>query len=642
MRAYTLTEKILGQHLAGGELLAGSEIAVRPDQLLLQDALAVTACLQFESMGLDRVRVSPAVCYVDHNTLQVGFENADDHRYLQSFCARYGLYFSRAGNGICHQLHLERFAAPGALLLGGDSHTPTAGAVGSLALGAGGLDLAVAMAGAPYYLPMPKIVGVRLTGGLRPWVSAKDVVLELLRRLTVRGGVGKILEFFGPGVGALSVPERGTIANMGTEAGATTSIFPSDHQVRRWLKWQRREDAWRPLSADRGARYDEWLEIDLSELEPLLAAPHSPDNVVSVSDAEGTAVDQVCVGSCTNSSYRDLMVVAEMLRGHKVPDHVGLVVSPGSRQVLEMITRNGALAVLVEAGARILECTCGPCNGIGQAPASGAISVRTHNRNYQGRSGTADARVYLASPEVAVATALEGRIADPRRLGSPPRVRLPRVAMVDDSIVIPPAAGGGAVEVRRGPNILPIPSFGPLPSRAAGEVVLKAGDDITTDHIIPGGAALLSLRSNIPANVPYLFRRVDPGFPARAQAAGGGLIVAGDNYGQGSSREHAALVPRSIGIWAILARSFARIHRANLINFGILPLLFQDPSDYDRVQQGERWVLEDAHQLVRSGSGHLANETSGASIPVRCALTEREQEALLAGGILNHARSLTS
>lgn len=636
--AYTLAEKLLRQHLVSGELTQGSEIAIRPSQLLLQDALAVTACLQFESMGLDRVKVDPAVCYVDHNTLQVGFENADDHSYLQDFCAKYGLYFSRAGNGICHQLHLERFAAPEALLLGGDSHTPTAGAVGSLAIGAGGLDLAVSMAGAPHYLPMPVIVGVRLTGRLQSWASAKDIALELLRRLTVRGGVDKILEFYGPGVATLSVPERGTIANMGAETGATTSVFPSDRQVYNWLRWQRREECWRRLSADRSACYGEQIEIDLDRLEPLLASPHSPDMVVPVSEMAGIKVDQVCVGSCTNSSYRDLMTVAGMLKGRKVARRVDLVVTPGSRQVLEMIARNGALADMVEAGARVLECTCGPCNGIGQAPASGAVSLRTHNRNYQGRSGTLDAGVYLSSPQVAAVAALMGEIADPRKLGVPPAVRLPSKARVDDGMILRPTAQGKDVKIRLGPNIQPIPGFEPLPERVAGEVVLKAGDDITTDHIIPGGAALLSLRSNIPANVPYLFRRVDPGFPARGQKAGGGMIVAGENYGQGSSREHAALVPRSIGIRAVIAKSFARIHRANLINFGILPLVFQDSPDYEQIHQGQRLALKDAHQLIRSGEGRLTNEATGVSIGVSCRLTAREKEILLAGGLLNHAR----
>ncbi|MBI4494814.1 MAG: aconitate hydratase [Chloroflexi bacterium] len=640
MPAYSVAEQIVRSHLVSGEVTAGSEISLRVDQLLLNDGTAPVAFLQFEAMGLDASRVSPAVCYIDHNMVQVGFESADDQRFLQSFCARYGLYFSRPGNGIGHQVHLERFAAPGAVLLGADSHTPMAGAVASLAIGAGGLDVTVAMAGAPHYLPMPRLVGVRLLGHRQPWVSAKDVAFELLRRLSVRGGVGKILEYTGPGVATLSVPERGTIANMGTEVGATSSIFPSDEQTRRFLRWQGREATWHPLQADPDARYDDLIELDLGALEPLAAAPHAPDNVVPVRELEGLVVDQVCVGSCTNSSYHDLMTVARVLEGKTVAERVSLVVSPGSKQVLDMLARNGALASLIEAGARILESTCGPCNGYGQAPPSEGVSVRTHNRNFRGRSGTLNARVYLASPEVAAATALAGRIADPRRLGEPPAIRLPARARVDDRLIIPPGQESDrSAELRRGPNIAPIPNFAALPGEASGEVLLKLGDDVSTDDILPSGAAVAALKSNVAASGEHLFNRLDPTFPRRARAAGGGLVVGGQNYGQGSSRENAALVPRSAGVWGVVARSLARIHRANLVNFGILPLVFDNPADYDRIQQGERWRITDTHALVRSGSGELVHEATGAAIRVQCPLTGREREVVLAGGLLNYARS---
>ncbi|AEG16614.1 aconitate hydratase [Desulfofundulus kuznetsovii DSM 6115] len=636
---YNLTQKILLNHLVSGTMQPGREIAIRIDQTLTQDATGTMAYLQFEAMGIPRVKTELSVSYVDHNTLQTGFENADDHRFLQSTAAKYGAYFSRAGNGICHQVHLERFGVPGKTLLGSDSHTPTAGGLGMLAIGVGGLDVAVAMGGGPFHMIMPGVVNIRLHGRLAPWATAKDVILEVLRRLTVKGGVGKILEYGGEGVKSLTVPERATITNMGAETGATTSIFPSDEVTRAFLRAQGREEVWVELGPDPDAAYDEVLDIDLSTLEPLVACPHSPDNVKPVREVGPLAVDQVVIGSCTNSSYLDLMKVAAILKGKVVHPRVSLVIAPGSRQVLTMLAQNGALADLVAAGARILECACGPCIGMGQAPPSGGVSVRTINRNFKGRSGTADARVYLASPETAAATALTGRLTDPRELGDPPVIALPERFHVDDRMIIPPADNPDNVEIVRGPNIKPLPVAEPLPRSIEGRVLLKVGDNITTDHIMPAGARVLPLRSNIPAMAEYVFAAVDPSFPRRAREAGGGIIVGGENYGQGSSREHAALVPMYLGVKAVLAKSFARIHRDNLINFGILPLTFIEPADYDRLEQDDVLQIDQLHRALQEGAElEVKNVTRNITFKVRAQLTPRQVEIILAGGLLNHTR----
>lgn len=635
-----LTEKIIDAHRVGGDMRPGGEIALRIDQTLTQDATGTMAYLQFEAMGVPRVRTRLSVSYVDHNMLQTGFENADDHRFLQSVAAKYGILFSRAGNGICHQVHLERFAVPGETLLGSDSHTPTSGGMGMLAIGAGGLDVAVAMAGGPFHLSMPRVLNVRLTGHLRPWVSAKDVILELLRRLSVKGGLGKVIEYSGPGVETLTVPERATITNMGAELGATTSIFPSDEVTRRFLRAQGREASWTPLGADPDAGYDEVMEIDLDALEPLVAMPHSPDNVARVRDVAGIPVSQVSIGSCTNSSYLDLMRVAAILRGRTVHPDVSLSIAPGSRQVLEMIARNGALADLIAAGARILEAACGPCIGMGQAPASGAVSVRTFNRNFEGRSGTPDARVFLASPEVAAAAALTGVLTDPRDLGEYPRVELPERFHVDDAGILLPAERPEAVEIVRGPNIKPLPVRGPLEASLSGQVLLKVGDDVTTDHILPAGAKILPLRSNIPAISDHVFSRIDPTFAERARAAGGGFVVGGDNYGQGSSREHAALAPMYLGVKAVLAKSFARIHRANLVNFGILPLTFADAGDYDAIQPGDLLRLEGVREQLAAGDAvEVVDVSRDRRFRALHGLTPRQVEIVLAGGLLNYTRN---
>lgn len=641
-----LAQKIIAAHLADGSMEPGREVAIRIDQTLTQDATGTMAYLQFEAMGIPRVRTKLSVSYVDHNMLQTGFENADDHRFLQTIAAKYGVLFSRPGNGICHQVHLERFAVPGQTLLGSDSHTPTAGGIGMLAIGAGGLDVAVAMGGGPFYMTMPRILLVRLRGRLAPWVTAKDVILELLRRLSVKGGVGKIIEYGGEGVATLTVPERATITNMGAELGATTSIFPSDEVTRAFLRAQGREESWVPLAADPDARYDEELEIDLGALEPLVAMPHSPDNVARVRDIAGTKVDQVAIGSCTNSSYLDLMRVAAILRGKRVHPGVSLVVAPGSRQVLTMLARNGALADLIAAGARVLESACGPCIGMGQAPPSGGVSLRTFNRNFEGRSGTPDAKVYLVSPETAAAAALTGVVTDPRDLGPYPEIALPESYPGDDAGIIPPAADPAQVEVVRGPNIKPLPRRGPLAPELAGPVLIKVGDNITTDHIMPAGAKILPLRSNIPAIAEYVFSGIDPTFARRAREAGGGFIVGGHNYGQGSSREHAALAPMYLGVVAVLAKSFARIHRANLINFGILPLVFAAESDYDALSQGDRLVLPGVREALASyaegrGGAELVarNETTGREVRLRHGLTPREARVVLAGGLLNFTKA---
>lgn len=635
-----LTRKIIAAHLVSGEMEAGAEIAVKIAQTLTQDATGTMAYLQFEAMGVPRVKTELSVSYVDHNTLQTGFENADDHRFLKTVASKYGIYFSRPGNGICHQVHLERFGVPGKTLLGSDSHTPTGGGIGMLAIGAGGLDVAVAMGGGPFYLTMPKVVKVELLGRLQPWVSAKDVILEVLRRLSVKGGVGKVIEYTGPGVKSLSVPERATITNMGAELGATTSVFPSDEITRAFLAAQGRESQWVELLPAADALYDEEMVIHLDELEPMVACPHSPDAVKTVKEAGAIKVDQVAIGSCTNSSYADLMQVANILRGKKVHDDVSLVISPGSKQVFEMLARNGALADLIAAGARILEATCGPCIGMGQSPPSGSVSVRTFNRNFPGRSGTADAGVYLAGPEVAAAAALTGKLTDPRELGVFTPVEMPEKFLIDDSMVIAPAADPDKVEVVRGPNIKPLPVNTELPETLTVKVLLKVEDNITTDHIMPAGAKILPLRSNIPAISQYVFAAVDPEFSKRALAAGGGIVVGGHNYGQGSSREHAALAPMYLGVKAILAKSFARIHRANLVNFGILPLTFVSEADYDKTNTND--VLEIAsvrEQLANGDKLAVTNRSTGEIFTVFHGLTPRQAEIILAGGLLNYTRS---
>lgn len=634
-----IAQKIISAHLISGEMVPGKEIAISVDQTLTQDATGTMAYLQFEAMGVPRVRTKLSVSYVDHNTLQTGFENADDHRFLQSIAAKYGLYFSRPGNGICHQVHLERFGVPGQTLLGSDSHTPTGGGIGMIAIGVGGLDAAVAMAGGPFYLTMPKIVLVKLTGKLGPWVSAKDVILELLRRLSVKGGVGKIMEYGGEGVKTLTVPERATITNMGAELGATTSVFPSDDLTREFLKAEGREDAWTRIEADPDAEYDEVVEIDLSSLEPMIAQPHQPDRVVKVKDIEGMKVDQVLVGSCTNSSYRDLMTLAGVLKGKKVHPTVSAGVSPGSRQVFEMISRNGALADLIASGVRILEATCGPCIGMGQSPCSAGTSIRTFNRNFEGRSGTPDAGIFLASPEVAAAAMLTGEITDPRKLGDPVVVALPEKYIIDDGMVIPPSDEPDKVEIIRGPNIKALPIRDELPADLSGKVLLKVEDNITTDHIMPAGSKILPLRSNIPAISQHVFEGVDPTFPARAQAAHGGFIVGGENYGQGSSREHAALAPMYLGVKAVITKSFARIHRANLVNFGILPLTFADPKCYDAVSpEDELQIAGIRSNLKESPTLVVENKTKGTKFEVRHDLSARQTDIILAGGMLNYTR----
>ncbi len=635
-----LAVKMIEDHLVSGKAVAGEEIAIKIDQTLTQDATGTMAYLQFEAMDIPRVKTRLSVSYVDHNTLQTGFENADDHRFLQSVAAKYGVYYSRPGNGICHQVHLERFAVPGQTLLGSDSHTPTAGGLGMIAIGAGGLDVAVAMGGGPFYLTMPKITLVRLTGKLSPWVTSKDVILEVLRRLTVKGGVGKIIEYGGPGVENLTVPERSTITNMGAELGATTSVFPSDDISRSFLKAQKRDDVWSEQVPDPDADYDEVVEIELDSLEPLIAQPHMPDNVCPVKEVEGIEVQQVAIGSCTNSSYRDMMTVAAMLRGKKVHPGVSLVVSPGSRQVLETISRNGALADMIGAGARMLETSCGPCIGMGQAPPSEGVSVRTFNRNFKGRSGTASGKIYLASPEVAVATALEGKIVDPRSMPQPVAVEMPREYLVDDSMVLPPSKAPEKVKVVRGPNIKPLPLNEPLPESIEAQVLLKTPDNITTDDIMPAGAKILPLRSNIPAISEHVYSGLDPTFAKRAKDAGVGFIVGGDNYGQGSSREHAALAPMYLGVKAVMAKGFARIHKANLINFGIMPLTFAEPGDYDKLDQGDTLKMEGLREAVPSGRPlKVKNLTKGAELEVELGATQRQAEILLAGGLLNYTKA---
>ena len=636
----TLAQKIIRAHLLHGDMTPGSEIALRIDQTLTQDATGTMAYLEFETMGIPRVKTELSVAYVDHNTLQSGFENADDHRYLQTVAKKHGVWFSRPGNGICHQVHLERFGKPGKTLIGSDSHTPTGGGIGMLAFGAGGMDVAVAMGGGAYYITMPKMFKVNLTGTLRPFVTAKDISLELLRILSVKGGVGAIIEWGGPGIAALSVPERATITNMGTELGATTSIFPSDAVTRAFLAAEGRAADFTPLQSDPDAHYDRVIDIDLDKLQPMIACPHSPDNVVPVAALAGTKVDQVCIGSCTNSSLLDMLKVAALLRGKTVAPGVSLSISPGSKQVLTMLADCGALTDILASGARLLECACGPCIGMGFSPNSGGVSLRTFNRNFLGRSGTKDAQVYLVSPETAVAAALTGVITDPQTLGPMPAVTLPEQFRIDDSAVLPPAPAdeADAVEVLRGPNIQPFPQSRPFADTLTAELVLKVGDNITTDHIMPAGAKILPYRSNIPKLAEFCFTVCDPTFPARAKAAGDGIIVGGSNYGQGSSREHAALVPMYLGIRCVVAKSFARIHAANLINAGILPLTFENPDDYDALQPGARLRIDDIRAGMAAGSLTLTDTAAGKAYSVVCSLTERQQALLLAGGLLNDTK----
>ena len=634
----TLAQKCIQAHLLSGDMsVIGSEIGLRIDQTLTQDATGTMAYLEFEAIGIDRVRTELSVAYIDHNTLQTGFENADDHRYIQSVCKKHGLQFSRPGNGICHQVHLERFGIPGKTLIGSDSHTPTAGGIGMLAFGAGGLDVAMAMGGGTYYISMPKMVRVNLHGKLQPWVAAKDIILEVLRRMSVKGGVGKIIEYGGDGVASLSVPERATITNMGAELGASTSIFPSDDVTRAFMVAQGRGDQWVALAPDADAQYDEVLEIDLNTLAPLAACPHSPDNVKPVSELAGMKVDQCCIGSCTNSSLYDMLKVAAILKGKTVDPSVSLGIAPGSKQVFNMLADCGALADLIAAGARILECACGPCIGMGQSPNSAGVSLRTFNRNFEGRSGTADGQVYLVSPEVAAVSALTGVFTDPRTMGDAPVVQMPEKFTVNDNMIVPPASPEEAKDlpILRGPNIKPFPSNDPMPDTIEADVLLKVGDNITTDHIMPAGAKVLPLRSNIPAISQHCFTRCDPTFPARCEAAGKGFVVGGNNYGQGSSREHAALAPLHLGIKAVFVQSFARIHVANLINAGILPLTFADPADYDRISQGDTLRLTELRRHLTDGSDFvLENVTRGETYALPNTLTERQAQILLAGGLL--------
>ena len=640
--AMNLTQKILSAHLLSGELVPGSEISIRIDQTLTQDSTGTMAYLQFEAMGVKRVKTKKSVAYIDHNTLQTGFENADDHYYIQTVTKKHGIYCSKPGNGICHQVQLERFGVPGYTLLGSDSHTPTGGGIGMLAIGAGGLDVAVAMGGGAYYLACPRVVGVRLHGKLSYGVAAKDIILEVLRRLTVKGGVGKVMEYIGDGVKTLSVPERATITNMGAELGATTSIFPSDEVTHAFLKAQQREQDFVPLSADPDAAYDEILDIDLTALEPLVAKPHMPDIVENVKQCGPIKVDQVFIGSCTNSSYTDMMRVARILKGKTVHPDVSLVIGPGSKQVLTMLARNGALADMIAAGARILESACGPCIGMGQSPRTNAVSVRTNNRNFYGRSGTKSAGIYLVSCETAAVTALTGVLTDPRCLDIDLDIPMPETYTVNGNLVIPPVAPGeeDTVEVVRGPNIQPFPLGKPLADAISGKVLLKMEDNITTDHIAPSDAKLLPFRSNVPYLSDFCLTPVDATFPARAKKEGGGILVAGMNYGQGSSREHAALVPLYLGIRAVVAKSFARIHQANLINNGILPLTFQNEADYDRIAQGDTLSLPNIRETVESGSDTfvLHNDTKDEDYTVLMPLTARQQGCILYGGLLNYTR----
>ena len=643
--AYTIAQKIIKEHLVSGEMKVGAEIGLRIDQTLTQDATGTMAYLQFEAMGCERVKTELSVAYVDHNTLQAGFENADDHRYIQTVTKKHGIRFSRPGNGICHQVHLERFGVPGKTLIGSDSHTPTAGGIGMLGMGAGGLDVAVAMGGGTYYITMPKIIHVNLVGKLPDYVGAKDIILEVLRVLGVKGGVGAILEYGGEGIKSLSVPQRATITNMGAELGATSSIFPSDEVTLKFLKAEGREDVFRTLLADDDAVYDAEYTVDLSALKPLAACPHSPDNVKPVSNLSGMKINQVCIGSCTNSSMLDMLTVAAMLKGKTVHPDVSLSISPGSKQVYTMLAECGALADLIAAGARILECACGPCIGMGFSPKSAGVSLRTFNRNFLARSGTADAEVYLVSPETAAASAITGVFTDPTTLGKAPRVKIPKVFTVNDNLIEMPASVEDApkIEVERGPNIKPIPTGKAPDDNLSAKLILKVGDNITTDHIMPAGTKVLPYRSNVPKLSEFCFTVCDKDFPERAKREGGGIILGGQNYGQGSSREHAALVPLYLGIKAVIAKSFARIHVANLINFGIVPMILADESDYDKLSEGDELYIENFNEAIRSSDkAILVNGKNGARVELLLNFTPRQREILLAGGTLNYTKNQAS
>ncbi|ARP50435.1 MULTISPECIES: aconitate hydratase [Caproicibacterium] len=638
----TIAQKIIKSHLVSGNMTVSSDIGLHIDQTLTQDATGTMAYLEFEAMGIDRVKTEKSVAYIDHNTLQTGFENADDHRFIQTTAQKHGIWFSRPGNGICHQVHLERFGVPGKTLIGSDSHTPTGGGIGMLAIGAGGLDVAVAMGGGAYHINMPKMLRVNLTGKLPAWVSAKDIILKVLQVLTVKGGVGKIVEYAGEGVSTLTVPERATITNMGAELGATTSIFPSDEVTREFLAAQGRDADWKPLASDPDAVYDEEITIDLSSLEPMAACPHSPDNVRTVRELAGMKIDQVCIGSCTNSSYLDMMRVASILKGKTVANNVSLAIAPGSKQVYNMLAKNGALGDIIGAGARVLECACGPCIGMGQSPNSAGISLRTFNRNFEGRSGTKDGQIYLVSPETAAASALAGVMTDPRTLGAENAIALPKTFLINDNMVIAPASPEEAknVEVLRGPNIKPFPSTTALAPSIEAKALLKVGDNITTDHIMPAGAKILPYRSNIPRLSDFCFTVCDPDFPERARKYKKGIIVGGHNYGQGSSREHAALVPLYLGIKAVLVKSFARIHCANLVNAGIVPLVFQNQNDYDQIDQMDELSLPNIRAELESGLPvTVKNETKGFAFHADSPLTDRQRKMILAGGLLNYTKA---
>ena len=638
----TLTEKILSAHLVEGEMIKGTEIGIRIDQTLTQDATGTMAYLEFEAMGVPRVKTERSVAYIDHNTLQNGFMNMDDHRFIGSVAKKHGIYFSRPGNGICHQVHLERFGVPGKTLIGSDSHTPTGGGIGMIAIGAGGMDVAVAMGGGTYYITCPKVVKVELTGKLQPWVAAKDVILEVLKRLSVKGGVGKVIEYCGEGVKSLSVPERATITNMGAELGATTSIFPSDEITYKFLKAQGREDVYTELCADSDAVYDEVVEINLSELVPMAACPHSPDNIKTVDEIGAMKIDQVCIGSCTNSSLMDMMKVAHILKGKTVHPDVSLSIAPGSKQVLSMLAENGALAIMLEAGARVLESACGPCIGMGQSPNSGGISLRTFNRNFEGRSGTADGQIYLVSPELAAASAIAGVLTDPRTLGEMPEFEMPEKFNVNDNMIVEPVAEEDmdSVEVLRGPNIKPFPTSEPMPETINAKVSLKVGDNITTDHIMPAGAKILPLRSNIPEISKYCFAVCDESFHDRALEMGKSIVIGGSNYGQGSSREHAALAPLYLGVKAVITKSFARIHMANLINAGIIPMTFANEADYDRIDGNDELTIANvADQIANGTTIKVTNVTKGFDFDCTVNFSDRQKEMLYAGGLLNYTKN---
>ena len=639
---YTISQKIIKDHLLSGEMKVGEEISLRIDQTLTQDSTGTMAYLQFEALGIDQVKTKLSVAYIDHNMLQSGFENADDHKYIQTVTNKHGIRFSRPGNGVCHQVHIERFGVPGQTLLGSDSHTPTCGGIGMLAIGAGGLDVAVAMGGGPYYITMPKMVRVTLKNKLAPWTTAKDIILEVLRIMSVKGGVGKIVEYAGDGLASLTVPERATITNMGAELGATTSVFPSDEVTKAFLKAQGREEVWTELKADEDAVYDEEIEIDLSKLVPLVAKPHMPDQVVTVKEIEGLKVDQCCIGSCTNSSLYDMLKVAKILKGHTVHPDVSLVIAPGSKQVFNMLAETGALADMIEAGARIIECGCGPCIGMGQSPKTDAVSLRTNNRNFYGRSGTKSASIYLVSPEVAAVAAITGVVTNPADFGEPPVVTMPDAFKVNDNMVIMPSATPEDVEVVRGPNIKPFPAHHKLADTVEGKTLIKVEDNITTDHIMPSNAKLLPFRSNIPYLADYCLTPCDEQFPARAKENNGGFIIGGQNYGQGSSREHAALAPLQLGVKGVIALSFARIHMANLINNGILPLTFKDAADYDKINMLDELVIENAREQVEAAASGktvvITNKTQGYSFETELLISDRQKDMLLAGGLLNYTK----